>query len=57
MTRTEFIKQYPTPQYVIDTWDEMHRGLTSETMAVWERACAKARAEADAAYDQQYGGS
>ena len=53
MTREEFISKYPTPEYVIDAWADMHQNMNDSTMRAWEDACRRARAEADAAYDKQ----
>lgn len=55
MTREEFIKQYPTPEYVKAAREVMHHmGLTNETMLAWENACYRARYEADRAYEKEY---
>ena len=55
MTREEFREQYPTPEYMRLAWDAMHEHFGAESMQTWEQACARARAEADAAYDAEYG--
>lgn len=36
----------PTPDYVIETWNAMHKNMCSETMLAWEQACQRARNEA-----------
>lgn len=54
-TREEFKKQYPTPQYVLDAWNDFHqKGMNNETMGALDVAWARCAHECEIAYREQH---
>lgn len=37
-----------------DAWLAMHQQFNTQTMMAWDNACARARYEADRAYEKEY---